>query len=112
GQAPGFRSNGTGRYDGTEYHIYTKEFEAQSRPVLILGGGRSYFYDMDGYLICMDAENARVTKRGIYPMSYLSKTEGAELKTYWNNPDSLEVEQMYEQIEKAQELYAYFWNVN
>ena len=109
GQAPGFRSNGTGKYNGTEYHVYTKEFTAESRPVLILGGGRSYFYDMNGYLICMDAENARITARSIYPMSYLSKTEGAELKTYWNNPDSPEIAQMYEQVEKAQELYAYFW---
>lgn len=109
GEAPGFYANGTGKYDGIEYHVYTKEFTAESRPVLITGGGRSYYYDMSGYLICMDAADARIMGRNFYVLSYLSKEAGAEIKTFWADRESPEIQRMDEQSLKARELYSYFW---
>lgn len=109
GETPGLHANGEGKYDGINYHVYTKEFTAESRPVLITGGGRSYYYDMDGYLICMDAADARITGRSFYVLSYLSKEAGAEIKTFWADLESPEIQRMYEQSLKAQELYSYFW---
>lgn len=109
GEAPGFYSNGSGRYEGAEYHVYTKEFAEISRPVLIIWGGTGYYYDMNGYLICMNSSTERVVGRGMHLLSCQFHTPGSGVKTVWADSDSQEIQRMYEYSQKAQELYSQFW---
>lgn len=109
GNTPGFCSNGTGKLGGLDYKVYTKEFTAQSRPIMIQGGGRSYYYDTDGNLICVDASYERITGRHFYLLSYLSYSTGSTLQTTWgSDPESPEMQKMNQQLQKAQELYSHF----
>lgn len=109
GQTPGFCTNGSGKVGGIDYKVYTKEFTAQSRPVMTQGDGRSYYYDMDGYLICVDASYERILGRHFSMLSYLSYATGATLQTTWSSePESPEMRRLNEQSLKAGELYSYF----
>lgn len=112
GESPGFYSNGQGKYDGFRYRVYTKEFAAHSRPVLIVVGGASYYYDMNGNLICADWETGgKVIGRGLYVLAYSSSEEGAVMQPFWNlEPGSEVMSQMNEMSSDAQKWYSHIWS--
>lgn len=93
-----------------DYNVYTKEFAVKSRSVVIEGGGKSYYYDMNGDVMCADASYERIIGRSFYILSYQSYAEGAELKTFWEaDPSIPELQKMTEQSIEAKELYSHFW---
>lgn len=112
GEAPGFYGNGSGTYDGFRYKVYTKEFAAHSRPVLIVAGDSSYYYDMDGNLICVEGGiDGKVIGRSFYVLAYLSSAEGAGLQPFWNlEPGSEVMTRMDEMSSSAQKWYSYIWS--
>ncbi len=113
GEAPGFYGNGSGIYNGFRYQVYTKEFAAHSRPVLIVVGGSSYYYDMEGNLICVDRGDVggKVIGRSFYVLAYSSSAEGAGLQPGWNlEPGSEVMTRMDEMSSSAQKWYSYIWS--
>ncbi len=114
GEAPGFYANGSGKYNGFKYQAYTKEFAENSRPLLIVVGGRSYYYDMEGNLIYVSSgPDGNVIGRGLYVLAYLSPAEGAQLQPFWNlEPGSEEMKRMDELSQGAQEFYSYVFSTN
>ena len=111
-QMPGFCKGASGKQGGISYDAYTKELAHKASIVMIQGGGRTYYYDMDGNLICVDAAYERILGRHFYLLSYQSFAQGATRQTPWgSDPGSIEMQKMTQQSGKAEELYKYFEQV-
>lgn len=111
-QTPGFCLGASGKQGGIDYKAYIKELGSKAPIVMIQGGGRTYYYDVEGNLICVDAAYERILGRHFYLLSYQSFAQGATRQTSWDlDPVSAEMQKMTQQSVKAQELYKYFGQV-
>ena len=111
-QTPGFCLGASGKQGGIDYKAYIKELGSKTPIVMIQGGGRTYYYDAEGNLICVDAAYERILGRHFYLLSYQSFAQGATRQTSWgSDPGSAEMQKMTQQSVKAQELYKYFGQV-
>ncbi len=114
GEIPGFYSNGSLTvYGDANYSAYTKEFTAESKPLVIYGSSynghkSAYYYDTEGRLLCAVSGGVRITCRGYSVISY---TDGENRQYQWNlGVDSLEQRTVSELTTKAEDMYNRFAN--
>lgn len=116
GQTPGVHANGSLTvYGDASYSAYSKEFAADSRPLVIYGrfytAGEytsKYYYDMNGQLLCVVSGNVRITYRSVFVYSY---TNGENMQYQWElDAESMGQRQVTDCTDKAYDIYNRFVN--